>query len=124
MSWRPGSAIIDRENAVDIKDSRDVVVSGVLMEGFRPTSSSPGEAVIIHDDAFDARVFNNIIRDTTIGLVSSGKSGHIIQDNNIDAISIGIQLRNTTNITVTGNTIVAPTPVDVQGGVTGNVQGN
>ncbi len=113
----------NRENAVDIKDSNDVVVSGVMMEGFRPTSSSPGEALIIHDDAFDARVYDCIISDSTLGIVSSGKSGHIIQDNTIQALRVGIQLRNTSNLTVTGNVIDAPVDIEVQGGVSGTIQG-
>jgi hypothetical protein len=112
----------NRENAVDIKDSRDVVVSGVMMEGFRPTSSSPGEALIIHDDAYDARIYDNVVRDSNLGMVSSGLSGHIIDGNNIEAISVGIQLRSTRDITVTNNTIVAPTRIQVQGGVTGTIQ--
>ena len=112
----------NRENAVDIKDSRDVVVSGVYMEGFRPTSSSPGEAVIIHDDAYDARVYDNTIRDSTIGIVSSGLRGHIIDGNDVVGLSIGIQLRNTQDITVTNNTVSAPTPINLQSGVTGTVQ--
>ena len=112
----------NRENAVDIKDSHDVVVSGVYMEGFRPTSSSPGEAMIIHDDAYDARVYDNIVRDSTLGIVSSGLTGHVIDGNNVEALNTGIQLRNTTNITVTNNIVSAPTPIDVQGGITGTVQ--
>jgi parallel beta-helix repeat protein len=55
-------------------------------------------------------------------VVSSGTSGHIIDGNNIQALSIGIQLRNTSNLTVTNNTITAPTRIDVQGGVSGNIQ--
>lgn len=112
----------NRENAIDIKDSRDVVVSGVLMEGFRPTASSPGEAVILHDDAYDARILDNVIRDTTLGIVSSGRSGHLIEGNNITALSEGIQLRATTNITVRQNTISAPICVNLQSGVSGTVQ--
>lgn len=112
----------NRENGVDIKDSHDVVVSGVTMEGFRPTSSSPGEAMVIHDDAYDARIYDNVIRDSTLGIVSSGLSGHIINGNDIVGLSVGIQLRNTQNITVTENTISAPTPIEVQGGITGTVQ--
>ncbi|MES9992811.1 MAG: right-handed parallel beta-helix repeat-containing protein [Candidatus Thiodiazotropha sp.] len=112
----------NRENAVDIKDSHDVVVSGVTMEGFRPTSSSPGEALIVHDDAYDARIYDNVIRDSTLGMVSSGLSGHIINGNDIVALSVGIQLRNTRNITVTDNTVSAPTPIEVQGGISGSVQ--
>ena len=112
----------NRENAVDIKDSRDVVVSGVLMEGFRPTSSSPGEALIVHDDAYDARIYDNTVLDSTLGMVSSGRSGHIMDGNNITALRVGIQLRNTQNITVMNNVIDAPTPIEVQGGVSGTVQ--
>ncbi len=112
----------NRENAVDIKDSEGVVVSGVIMEGFRPTSSSPGEALVVHDDAYNARIFDNIIRDTTIGIVSSGRSGHIINGNDVTGLSVGIQLRNTQDITVTGNTVSAPIPIEVQGGISGTVQ--
>lgn len=112
----------NRENAIDIKDSQDIVVSGVRMEGFRPTSSSPGEAMILHDDARNARVFDNVILDSTLGIVSSGLSGHVIDGNDVRALSVGIQLRNTQNITVTNNTVNAPTRIQVQGGVSGTVQ--
>ncbi len=112
----------NRENAVDIKDSRNVVVSGVRMEGFRPTQSSSGAAVVIHDDAFDAAILDNVILDTSLGIVSSGVSGHVIEGNDITAREVGIQLRHTRDITVTGNTIKAPVRVQVQGAVTGTVQ--
>jgi hypothetical protein len=112
----------NRENGIDIKDSHDVVVSATTMEGFRPTSSSPGEALVIHADAYDARIYDNVIRDSTMGIVSSGLSGHIINGNDIVGLSIGIQLRNTQNITVTENIVSAPTPIEVQGGITGTVQ--
>jgi hypothetical protein len=112
----------NRENGVDIKDSRNVVVSGVRMSGFRSTASSPGEAVIVHDDSFNAKIYDNIISDSIIGIVSSGASGHIIDGNTIQAISEGIQLRNTSSLTVTNNTINAPTCVNNQGGTSGNIQ--
>jgi hypothetical protein len=112
----------NRENAIDIKNSRDVVVSNVRMAGFRPTNSSPGEALILHDNAYDARVVNNTIQDSTLGIVSSGESGHVIEGNKIQALSQGIQLRNTSNITVRSNRITAPTCVNQQGGISGTVQ--
>jgi parallel beta-helix repeat protein len=112
----------NRENAIDIKNSRDVVVSNVRMAGFRPTGSSPGEAVIVHDDAYNARILNNTIQDSTLGIVSSGRSGHTIEGNKIQALSQGIQVRNTSNITVRNNQISAPTCVNQQGGVSGTVQ--
>ena len=112
----------NRENGVDIKDSRNVVVSGVRMEGFLPTRSSSGVALVIHDDAFDAEIYDNVIADTTIGIVSSGVSGHVIQCNTVTAREIGIQLRHTRNITVIDNTIDAPRRIQTQGAVTGTVQ--
>ena len=112
----------NRENAVDIKDSTDIVVSGVLMEGFHPSSTSSGAALVVHDDAFDAKIYNNIVGDSNIGMVSSGRSGHVIDSNTIQASSMGIDLRGTTNITVSNNIINAPIPIRVGGGVSGTVQ--
>lgn len=113
----------NRENAIDIKDSRDIVVSGVRMETFSGSSSDPGAAVVIHDDAYDARIYDNIVRDARFGMVVSGVSGHILDGNDIQAHSKGLELRNTSNLTVTNNTISAPIPVDCQSGLSGNIQG-
>lgn len=107
----------NRENGVDIKDSTDVVVSSVRMTGFAAVSSSHGEAIVIHDDAFNAKIYDNTIRDTALGIVSSGKSGHVIDGNDIVATSVGIQLRNTRPVTVTNNEIIAPVRVQKQGGL-------
>jgi parallel beta-helix repeat protein len=112
----------NRENGVDIKDSSNVVVSGVTMYGFAPTSSSPGEAIIVHDDAVGAKLYDNILYDTRIGIVSSGDSWHEITGNTIDANRRGIELRNTQNIIVEDNSITAPVCIDLQSGVTGTVQ--
>lgn len=107
----------NRENGVDIKDSRNVVVSGVTMYGFRPTESSPGEAIIIHDDAYDAKIINNDIYDSTMGIVSSGHEGHVITKNKIKAKDVGIELRNTRNLTVLENEIDAPQRYHIQHGL-------
>ncbi len=112
----------NRENGVDIKDSTDCVVSGVKMSGFEPTNSSPGEAVILHDDCVNARVYDCDISDCRLGIVSSGLRDNVIDGNTIVADSVGIQLRNTQNITVTNNDITAPERIEIQGGITGNIQ--
>ena len=112
----------NRENGVDIKDSNNIVVSGVVMSGFSPTQSDPGSAIVIHDDAFNAKIFDNIITDSNIGIVSSGADGHIINGNRITAEAVGIQLRNTRNLSVTDNVISAPLPVEVQSGTSGKIQ--
>ena len=113
----------NRENAVDIKDSNNIVVSGVTMDGFFSTGSSSGEAIVMHDDAFNSKIYDNVITNSRIGIVSSGKDGHIIDGNNVTATTTGIELRATTNIVVTNNTIDAPVAIDVQGGVSGTIQG-
>lgn len=71
---------------------------------------------------FRPLLYDNVVRDATLGMVSSGRAGHIIDGNNIQALSVGIRLRNTQNITVTNNTISAPVRIDVQDGVTGTIQ--
>ena len=106
----------NRENGVDIKDSTNIVVSGVTMSGFSPTSSDPGSAIVVHDDAYDSKFYDNNISDTRVGIVSSGRSGHIIDGNTIGASGTGIELRNTANCVISNNTISAPVPIDVQGG--------
>ncbi len=104
----------NRENAVDIKNSNNVVVSGVEMFGFSPTNTDPGSAIVIHDQAKNARVYDNIITDSNIGIVSSGLMGHEITGNSITTNgpqSIGFECRNTYDITFTDNSITATVPV-------------
>jgi parallel beta-helix repeat protein len=112
----------NRENGVDIKDSTGIMICKNRMHGFSPSSSDSGVAMVIHDDAFDAHMAENEIYDTTIGIVSSGARGHIIEDNNIQASRTGIELRNTQNLTVRNNTIDAPTCVNNQSGTSGSIQ--
>lgn len=112
----------NRENAIDIKNSSNVVVSGVRMAGFRPTASSSGNALILHDDANNAKIFDNMISDAPMGIVSSGRRGHTIEGNTITTSRVGIQLRNTSNLTVRNNDISAPRCVEVQGGTSGSIQ--
>lgn len=112
----------NRENGVDIKDSTNVVVSGNTMSGFAGTHSDPGAAIVIHDDAFDAKIYDNIIRDARIGLVTSGVSGHEITGNAIEAAFRGIECRNTRNLTIAGNEIAAPTKIERQSNCKGAIQ--
>jgi len=104
----------NRENAVDIKNSTNVVVSGVEMFGFAPTNTDPGSAIVIHDQARNAKIYDNVITNSNIGIVSSGLDGHEINGNSISTNgpnSIGFECRNTTNITFTDNDITARVPI-------------
>lgn len=107
----------NRENAIDVKNSRDVVISGVRMANFMSVGSSHGEAIVLHDQAFNTKVFDCEIINANLGIVSSGKSGHVINGNRIQARTAGIQLRNTRPITVTENIIDAPLKIQIQGGM-------
>lgn len=104
----------NRENAVDVKDSTNIVISGITMSGFPGTNSDPGSAIVVHDRAFGSKMFDNIITDSNIGIVSSGMADHVIDGNNITARSRGIECRNTANITIANNVIDAPTPFNRQ----------
>lgn len=110
----------NRENCLDVKDSQDIVLSNFLC--YDQLNPNDEFGVVIHDDAFDAQVIGGMFSNVNYGIVSSGQSGHVIADNNIQALVIGIQLRNTSNITVIDNILSAPTPCENQGNVSGTLQ--
>lgn len=113
----------NRENGVDVKDATNIVISGNTMYGFRATpGNDPGAAVVIHDDAYGVKVYENTLTDTNFGVVTSGIRDHEIVDNTIEALSKGIECRNTQNLTIRGNTITAPTPFDRQSNCNGDLQ--
>ncbi|MGB2986143.1 MAG: right-handed parallel beta-helix repeat-containing protein, partial [Phycisphaerae bacterium] len=96
----------DRENAVDIKQCTDVVVSQNTMYGYEPSSSSEGAAVVIHYDPPRVWVLHNEIYDSEYGVVSSGSDplfiiGNIIRDIRAKAIDFW----NSGTLYITGNTI-------------------
>lgn len=61
----------DRENAVDLKEVSNAVVSSNTMYGYRTTSSSEGAAVVIHYCPINAAVVNNLITDSQVGISST-----------------------------------------------------
>jgi hypothetical protein len=61
----------DRENAVDLKEVSNAVVSGNTMYGYRQTSSSEGAAVVIHYCPINAAIVNNSINDSEVGISST-----------------------------------------------------
>jgi hypothetical protein len=75
----------DRENAVDIKRSEDVIVSQNICYGFASTSSSSGEVVVIHDDPANIWILYNTIHTGNFGIITSGSTetymiGNVIYD--------------------------------------------
>lgn len=111
----------DRENGVDIKKARDVVVAGNLIYGYEARSSSSGEAVVTHDNAQWIWILNNGIGASRQGIVSSGADQYVVAGNVISGIkhhpndatydpasmyrAAGILTYNTTNSLHLNNTI-------------------
>lgn len=62
----------DRENCVDIKRSDYVVISENECYGYRETSSSAGEAIVLHDGPTNVWIVNNKVHSSTRGLVTTG----------------------------------------------------
>lgn len=73
----------DRENGIDIKKSRDVVVSQNSISGYQITSSSAGEAIVTHDTPQRIWILNNSVGYSEQGIVSSGAAGYIVAGNAI-----------------------------------------
>jgi hypothetical protein len=79
----------DRENGVDIKRSRDVVVAQNTIFGYTGTSSSAGEAVVVHDTPERIWILNNTVGLSEQGIVSSGATGYVVAGN----VIVGIRHR-------------------------------
>lgn len=62
----------NRENAVDIKNSQDVIVSHNVMYGFRTSSSSDGAAIVIHNNPDRVWIVGNTISRSNHGVVNTG----------------------------------------------------
>jgi hypothetical protein len=60
-----------RENAVDLKQANDVIVSENDMYDFSPTSSASGDCLVIHYSPKRIWVLNNIVHACPLGLVTT-----------------------------------------------------
>ena len=91
----------NRENAVDLKEVHDVIISGNEFYNIKPSSTSPGEAVVIHygptggQGPYNVWVLNNVIHDSTIGLAYSD-----VED---DQYAIGNVFYNISNVAINSN---------------------
>ncbi|MBS3062172.1 MAG: LamG domain-containing protein [Candidatus Diapherotrites archaeon] len=111
----------DRENAIDIKESRDVVISENKMYGYVPASASDGSAIIVHYGPERVWMLFNEIFDSSNGIrIDGAKSafaiGNVIHDihhyysNGYDPSEIwqpgnGIWVRDVPVFSAVGNTL-------------------
>lgn len=71
----------DRENAVDVKRARDVVVAQNVAYGYMPRSSSNGEIVVVHDGAQRVFVLNNYLVSGVYGVSCTQAVGIFVVGN-------------------------------------------
>ena len=107
----------DRENAVDVKQARDIIVSANEMYGYTRTSSSGGEALAAHNNPERVWVINNRVHDAARGIVSTGARGffvignlvHDIREPGFSQTSVtqghAVMTRATSSAAVVGNTV-------------------
>ncbi|MEP6915201.1 MAG: right-handed parallel beta-helix repeat-containing protein [Acidobacteriota bacterium] len=111
----------DRENAVDIKKARDVVVSSNIAYGYESRSSSSGEIFVTHDGAQRIWIIDNAVGSSRQGIVCTGATDYAVVGNVINGIrhnpadtaydpnsvfrAAGILTYNSTNTVHINNTI-------------------
>ncbi|AKQ65097.1 Pectin lyase like protein [Myxococcus hansupus] len=106
----------NRENAVDLKTCHDVVVRGNRMYGFTKSTSSRGEAVVVHYSAKNVVIEENDIFDSSIGIAVGGNrvgappTNISIRRNRIHDLKTpegsGIRIENGSDVRVLHNTVV------------------
>ncbi|AEI68348.1 nitrous oxide reductase family maturation protein NosD [Corallococcus macrosporus] len=106
----------NRENAVDIKTCHDVVVRGNRMYGFEKSTSSRGEALVVHYSARDVVIEDNDISDASLGIAVGGNrvgappTNVSIRRNRIHDLKTpegsGIRIENGSDVRVLHNTVV------------------
>ncbi len=110
----------DRENAVDLKTIRDVVVSQNTMYGYERSETSSGDAIVVGSNGYDPRqgfgpdnawILFNEIRDSRTGIRVEGVRRGWIMGNHIhDIHGSGITLDidpDSESLAIVGNTIAS-----------------
>lgn len=71
----------DRENGIDIKASRHVVVSANRIAGYYERSSSAGEAIVVHNNPSYVWILNNAVGASHQGIVCTGAYIYVVMGN-------------------------------------------
>jgi Right handed beta helix region len=66
----------DRENGIDVKQSRDVIMSQNLVYGYIPRSSSSGEGIVIHNGPERVWAIANFVSNANLGIVCTYARGY------------------------------------------------
>jgi nitrous oxidase accessory protein NosD len=105
----------NRENAVDVKTCHDVIVRGNRMHGFAKSTTSRGEALVVHYSARNVLVEDNDISDASLGIAVGGNrvgpppTNVSLRRNRIHALRTpegsGIRIENGRDVRVLHNTL-------------------
>jgi len=92
----------NRENAIDLKEVHDVIISNNIMYGYARVDSSSGEVIALHygptsgQGPYNVWVLNNIIHDGVSGYVGSDvEAGHYVIGNLFYDLETAVDLNNT-----------------------------
>jgi hypothetical protein len=111
----------ERENCVDIKQADDVIISENTCYNIEPSSSSPGECMVVHYGPSRIWFINNDISECVSGIISTGAHEVHVIGNNIHGMKeiagethgdlssfqsgVGVMAYNTGNTYISNNTI-------------------
>jgi len=76
----------DRENGIDVKQSRDVILSQNIIYGYVPRNSSSGEAIVVHNGPDRVWILSNLVASSTLGIVGTFARGYAVIGNAITRI--------------------------------------
>jgi hypothetical protein len=109
------------ENALDVKVMQDIVASQNVMYGFRPSSSDPGTAIVVHYNPANVWLLFNEIYNAPGGVFSSGVVDLHIVGNIIRDVTEGIKFWGGGELHIVGNTMtrVGSGVVNIGGVTTG-----
>jgi hypothetical protein len=76
----------DRENGIDVKQSRDVILSQNIIYGYVPRDSSSGEAIVVHNGPERVWIISNLVANSALGIVGTFAKGYAVIGNAITRI--------------------------------------
>ena len=76
----------DRENGIDVKQSRDVILSQNIIYGYVPRDSSSGEGIVVHNGPDRVWIVNNLVASSALGIVGTFARGYYVIGNAVIGI--------------------------------------
>ncbi|SHO51486.1 NosD domain-containing protein [Desulfopila aestuarii] len=95
----------DRENAIDIKRSQNVIVYNNTCYNYSSRDSSAGEGIVVHDSPDNVWVINNIVHNSTIGITSTGSTNTFFIGNVVYSTDTAFHIRGATTGGIFNNSL-------------------